>query len=176
MTIRGLSDAAGVSNGAIYNAFGSRDGLLAAVWAREASRFLDFQRDAVETSLFTAGSTDAVVAAATAPATYAASDELGAQLLLAVTLDDLVTPDLAESRRHELVELQRTLTALLTRLAHEHWGRDDRSAVTVIKYCVVDLPAALLLRADSVADPLAVHTLELAVRGVVSEPPPAPRP
>ncbi len=139
VTIRGLSDAAGVSNGAIYNAFGSRDGLLAAVWAREASKFLEFQRDVAEEGLATAGSTEAVVAAALAPSAYAESDALGAQLLLAVTLDDLVTPDLAEPQRQELAGLRRTLTSLLEWLAHEQWGREDHSALTMVEYCVVDL-------------------------------------
>lgn len=174
MTIRGLSDAAGVSNGAIYNAFGSRDGLLAAVWAREAAKFLEFQRHAAENGLVTAGSTEAVVAAALAPAAYAKGDELGAHLLLAVTLDDLATLDLAEPQRHELAGLRRALTSLLTWLAHEQWGREDHTAVTMVGYCVVDLPGALLLGLDRVSDPLAVRALELAVRGIVSEPPPAP--
>ena len=40
LTIRSLSVAAGVSNGAIYHAFGSRGRLLAAAWIREADSFL----------------------------------------------------------------------------------------------------------------------------------------
>ena len=47
LTIRALSSASGASNGAVYHAFGSRDGLLARVWAEEAGRFLTFQRDRV---------------------------------------------------------------------------------------------------------------------------------
>ena len=47
LTIRALSAASGASNGAVYHAFGSRDGLLARVWAEEAGRFLTFQRDRV---------------------------------------------------------------------------------------------------------------------------------
>ncbi|WP_407445340.1 TetR/AcrR family transcriptional regulator [Rhodococcus sp. (in: high G+C Gram-positive bacteria)] len=174
VTIRALSDVSGASNGAIYNAFGSRDGLLASVWAREATRFLEFQRDIADRALTASGPTEAIVAAALAPATYAERDDLGAQLLLAVTLDDLGTPDLAESQRDRLAGLRRTLTSLLTVLAIEQWGRKDATALTLVKYCVVDLPGALLLGSGNVSDPLARHALALAVRGIVSESPPAP--
>lgn len=174
VTIRALSDVSGVSNGAIYNAFGSRDGLLAAAWTREATKFLEFQREVAEKSLAAAGSTEAIVAAALAPAAYAARADLGAQLLLAVTLDDLATPDLTEPQRDRLTELRRSLTTLLTMLAAEQWSRRDRTAITLIKYCVVDLPGALLLGTDNVTDPVAVHALEQAVRGIVSVVPPPP--
>ena len=46
LTIRSLSSASGVSNGAIYNAFGARGSVLAAVWIREADSFILFQREA----------------------------------------------------------------------------------------------------------------------------------
>jgi hypothetical protein len=45
--------------------------------------------------------------------------------------------------------------------------------VTIVRYCVVTLPGALLLRGDDVNDPLALHALERAVRGIASSPPPA---
>ena len=51
VTIRALSVETGASNGAIYHAFGSRDGLLVRVWSREAERFLAVQSDAVDTAL-----------------------------------------------------------------------------------------------------------------------------
>ncbi|NLE79932.1 MAG: helix-turn-helix transcriptional regulator [Rhodococcus sp.] len=175
VTIRALSDASGASNGAIYNAFGSRDGLLAATWAREATKFVDFQRAAVDEILTTNGlAADAVVAAALAPASYAAQADLGAQLLLAVKPDDLATPDLTESQRRELSGLRRSLSTLIALLAAEQWNRQDTAALTFIKYCIVELPSALLLKAANVTDPLAARALEQAVRGVVSAPPPAP--
>ena len=40
VTIRGVSERAGISNGAIYHAFGSRGGLVGRAWVRAARRFL----------------------------------------------------------------------------------------------------------------------------------------
>ena len=48
VTIRAVSDLAGVSNGAIYHAFGSRGGLVGRAWIRGARRFLAMQRQAVD--------------------------------------------------------------------------------------------------------------------------------
>ncbi|UYP20883.1 TetR/AcrR family transcriptional regulator [Rhodococcus sp. Z13] len=173
VTIRALSSASGVSNGAIYNAFTSRDGLLAAVWTREAAHFLDFQYAAVDRARAEDGSAaDTVVAAALAPARYAASNERAAHLLLAVRPDDLVTPELTDEQRHELLELRKVLGELIVRLADAQWGRRDRNAVTLIRYCIVELPGALLLRGGGLLDPVAHHALEHAVRGIVSAPPP----
>lgn len=178
VTIRALASESGVSNGAIYHAFGSRDGLLARVWCREAQRFLELQRAAVESVLDGGGpvadaAVAAVVAAALAPTAYAEHDEAGARLLLATTGDELADRDLAPAERAELRRLRRQLTRLITDLADRQWGRTDAAALTTIRYCVVDLPAALLLARRGLTDPVARHALELAVRGVVSEPPPS---
>lgn len=175
VTIRALSAVSGVSNGAIYNAFGSRDGLLASVWTREADLFLAYQRDRVDRAITSgAGPVDAAVEAALAPAAYATQDDHGARLLLAVTLDDLLTPDLDETNRQQLTRLRSDLAALIERLSGELWGRTDRAAIATVTYCVVNLPGALLLKPAKVTDPLARHVLEHAVRGVLATPPPAP--
>lgn len=174
VTIRGLASQSGVSNGAIYHAFGSRDGLLARVWSREAQRFLELQRAAVAAVLDAGGPVaDAVVAAALAPTAYAEHDEPGARLLLTTTGDELTDRDLVASERAELRRLRRELTGLVTDLSSRQWGRTDRAAVASMKYCVVDLPGALLLAPARLADTVARHALELAVRGILSEPPPA---
>lgn len=173
LTIRALSARSGVSNGAIYNAFGSRDNLLARVWAREAERFLDYQQSVVTTAL-RVGAPDAVVAAAMAPADYARRDPQGARLLLAVTGESLAVPGLADGERDRLRALRRAVADLITTLSHEVWHRADMPATTLIKYCVVDLPSALLLVGPQPADATARHALELAVRGILSEEPPAP--
>lgn len=173
VTIRALSVATGASNGAIYHAFGSRDGLLVRVWSREAERFLAVQADAVDTALAGGDARDAVVAAALAPAAYAARDAAGARLLLAVRADDLAA-DVGEAERREVRELRRRLTALVTRLAVEVWGSEEPPATTLVAWCVVDLPSALLLAGDRVTDPLAHLALERAVRGVLAGPPRLP--
>lgn len=176
LTIRALSSASGASNGAVYHAFGSRDGLLARVWAEEAGRFLAFQRDRVAEAMGEGEATAALVAAALAPAAYAKDDEDGARLLLAATVDDLLTSELDEEGRPQLLQLQKELGVLLVELASALWERGDRAAVTVVRHCVVTLPGALLLKADRITDPLAQHSLEHAVRGIAAAPPAGPTP
>ncbi|WP_156519289.1 helix-turn-helix domain-containing protein, partial [Rhodococcus sp. EPR-134] len=48
VTVRAVSDATGVSNGAIYHAFGSRSGLVGSAWLRAARRFLALQQSRVD--------------------------------------------------------------------------------------------------------------------------------
>lgn len=173
LTIRRLSSEAGVSNGALYNAFGSRDGLLTRVWCREADQFLAFQRTAVANAL--RGDRpiqDAVVAASLASAEYSKHDEQGARLLLSVTFDDLLGAEPAPEQRDELLRLRRSVNDLITDLSTRLWGRTDRSALTCVRYCVVDLPSALLLAPSKPTDPLARHALERAVRGILTIQPP----
>jgi AcrR family transcriptional regulator len=172
VTIRGLSAASGASNGAIYHAFGSRDGLLASVWSREADAFLAFQRAQVDAALESGGAVDGLVAAALTPASYAEAQRDGARLLLAADVDDLLTDDLPEEARQELHRLRKELGALLVDLAVALWDRHDAAAVTTARYCVVDLPGALLLRSAEPTDPLARHALERAVRGIAAQAPP----
>lgn len=172
LTIRALSASCGMSNGAIYHAFGSRDGLLARTWAREAARFLTHQRAAVSDVLAAGGTaTEAVVAAACAPATYASDDEDGARLLLSVRPDDLVTPNLSAEQVEELAQLRRDVETLVRELAERLWGRTDRDVRATIRHCLVGLPSALLLEPGRVRQPLAREVLTRAVRGVVSIPP-----
>ncbi len=172
VTIRALSAVSGASNGAVYHAFGSRDGLLARVWAREAEGFLAFQRDAVTKAMAGGNPTDGLVAAALAPARYAESDPASARLLLSANVDDLMTAELTDDGRAKLRQRQRELGKLLVELASALWGRHDAAAVTTVRYCVVNLPGTLLLRSKRVNDPVAHHALELAVRGIATEQPP----
>lgn len=167
VTVRALSARSGVSNGALYHAFGSRDGLLARVWAREAVRFLAFQEGEVEAALARESAEDAVVAAALATAGYARHDEAGARLLLSVSGDALASSELSEEQAGELTRLRRELGRLIVRLARALWDREDTAALTLVRYCVVDLPSALLLSRSRLSDPVARHALEAAVRGIV---------
>lgn len=174
LTIRALSARSGVSNGAIYNAFGSRDNLLARVWAREADAFLAFQREAVERAVAGGTPQDAVVAAALASASYARTNEEAARLLLAVPIGDIVNADLGPTER-SLIQAQRALLwELIVDLSERLWGRSDGPATTLVTYCLVDLPGKLLLSPARPNDPLAVHAVEQAVRGITGVSPPAP--
>lgn len=173
LTIRALSNASGASNGAIYHAFGSRDALLARVWAREADAFLTFQRSLVTRALAEASAQDAVIAAALAPADYARSHADAAHVLTGVQADDLMHADLAEPEQAELVRLRSVVGDLVVDLAEQLWHRTDRTATSLIKICVVDLPGKLLLSRGQLSDPVARHALTHAVRGITGSAPPA---
>lgn len=169
LTIRALSARAGVGNGALYNAFGSRDNLRARVWAREARAFLGYQRALVEA---VDDAQEAVLAAALSLASYAATNEEASRLLLAVEAKDLINGELGDAERAELDRLRTALGDLIVELAGRLWNRTDRAAVLLIKLCLVELPGTLLLSRRRVDDPLAQHALREAVRGITGAPPP----
>lgn len=185
--MRRLAAAAGVSNGAIYHAFGSLAVLQGRMWLRAATDFLDLQAQLIDDTLSrgpeTVGDTAvcAVVAAADAPAQFAHRRPAAARMLLTVRREQLLGPELPTDLADALIGLDRRLVSeVLCRLAWALWGRRDGPGVEVITTCVVDLPTALLRRA--VTDPAADGTaqisaetrerLEAAVRGVLSRPPP----
>ncbi|GAA4158099.1 helix-turn-helix domain-containing protein [Actinomadura keratinilytica] len=189
VTIRGLAAAAGVSNGAIYHAFGSLPALLGRVWLRAAGDFLDLQETAVREAAKSAeppagAAVDAVVAAADAPAAFALRRPAAARMLMSVDRERLLGPELPDELAADLLALDRRLLDLLKRLARGLWGRADAAAVEVVTLCVVDLPTAAFRRALTapVADEAAVaatpigadtrRRLEAAVRAVLAIPPP----
>lgn len=151
VTVRALSDLTGVSNGAIYHAFGSRAGLVGRAWLRAARRFLDLQRDMVEAALAggdpSEAAADAVVAAADAPAQFVLDHPSSGRFLLTVRRSELLgSADLPVDVAAELQDLDHGLTDLFVKLSRALWSRADRAAVDVIRDCVVELPNALLLR------------------------------
>lgn len=173
VTVRALAEVTGVSNGAIYHAFGSRAGLLGRVWLRAATRFLAVQSDAVDAALHP-GQTpetavDAIIAAADAPAAFALVSPQQGHFLLTVRRGELLgDSDIPADIADELRILDTRLTRLFITLSTAMWGRSDRESVAVIKDCVVELPTALLLRGRRDPDPATRARLAAAVRGVLS--------
>ncbi|MGU3584220.1 TetR/AcrR family transcriptional regulator [Rhodococcus sp. C26F] len=179
VTVRALSETTSVSNGAIYHAFGSRAGLMGHVWLRAARRFLDLQRDAVDRALATGSAPqnaiEAVVTAADAPAEYSIRYPVSGHFLLAVRRADVLgSGDAPNDVATQLNALDDALTALFVRLARGVWNRADREAVAVIRDCVVELPAALLLRGRRDPTPAVRDRLAAAVRAVLALTPPDP--
>jgi AcrR family transcriptional regulator len=166
VTVRGLAAAAGVPNGTIYHAFGSLSAVLAQVWLRAATAFLDLQTSLVDAAVTPA---DAVVAAADTPAVFASLRPAGARMLLRVKADRLFGPELPDELAEALHALDKRLVALLVRLARQVWDRGDGLAVEVITTCVVDLPTAFFRR--DITDPLVRERLAAAVRAVLTVPP-----
>jgi AcrR family transcriptional regulator len=175
VTIRAISAAVGVSNGALYHTFRSRSGLMGRAWLRAGWRFLAVQNDLVDKALSTTGPQApvvAVVAAADAPAVFAEQYPDSSKVLLTVSREELLDSDLPDDIAIELGDLDRLLVGLLIRLAVNLWDRKDARAVDTITTCIVDLPTAILLRRDRLANPTAREHLRASVRAVLDVGPP----
>jgi AcrR family transcriptional regulator len=180
VTIRAISAAVGVSNGALYHTFGSRMGLLARAWLRAGHRFLDAQTALVNEALSAPGTqagVEAVVAAADAPAVFAEQYPNSSMLLLTVRRDELLDPDLPDEIASEIRDLEAMLVGLMIRLAVSVWDRKDAAAVDTITMCIVDLPTAILLHRGRLHSKTAREQLRAAVKAVLDiGPPPRTKP
>lgn len=184
-TVRALAAASGVSNGAIYHAFGSLPVLLGRVWLRAAGDFLDLQAELVDAVRGSGpeAAVAAVVAAASAPAVFADRRPAAARMLMEVRREQLLGPEVPPEPAEAMLALDERVSAMLTRLARALWGRADGPSVAVMTMCVVDLPTALFRRAltgptptgGPVVGPDNRERLEAAVRAVLTLPPPPPR-
>lgn len=175
VTTRAISAAIGVSNGALYHTFGSRAGLMGRAWLRAGRRFLTVQNALVDQALSEAGpraAVAAVVAAAEAPAVFAEQYPDSSKLLLTVRREELLDADLPDEIATDLSDLDRLLVGLMIRLAVNLWHRKDARAVDAITTCIVDLPTAILLRRDRLANTTAREHLRASVRAVLDVGPP----
>ncbi|OBF92837.1 TetR family transcriptional regulator [Mycobacterium sp. 852002-51163_SCH5372311] len=172
VTVRAISAAVGVSNGALYHTFGSRTGLLARAWLRAGRRFLEAQTTSVATA---PTGVQAVLAAADTPAVFAEQYPNSGRLLLTVPRDELLNADLPDEIATEIRDLEKTLIGLMIRLAVSVWDRKDAAAVDTITTCIVDLPTAILLRRDRLRSKTAREQLRATVTAVLDVGPPPER-
>lgn len=172
VTIRAISSATGMSNGAVYHTFGSRAGVVGRAWLRAGRRFLAVQTESIDAA---GDGIAAVVAAAEAPAVFAEQYPHSSQLLWTVRRDELLGPDTPADIADELRDLDRLLVASMIRLARAVWDRKDAAAVDLITTCIVDLPTAILLQRNRINDPGARERLRAAVRAVLDVGAPAKR-
>ncbi|ORA58643.1 TetR/AcrR family transcriptional regulator [Mycobacteroides franklinii] len=179
VTVRAVSQATGVSNGAIYHAFGSRGGMVGRAWLRAAQRFLDMQRAAVDGAFdagesIAAAAVNAVVAAADTPAVFSERYPDSSRLVLSVRREDVLGSDVPEDVSRAMAAVDSVLVGLFIRLSQALWDREDGRAVQVIEDCIVGLPSGLLLRGRRPPDAATRSRLEAAVRAILSlDPPPA---
>ncbi|GAA3232449.1 TetR/AcrR family transcriptional regulator [Nonomuraea helvata] len=147
-TVRALAAASGVSNGAIYHAFGSLPVLLGRLWLRAAGDFLDLQTELVDAvhGGDREAAVEAVVAAASTPAVFADRRPAAARMLITVRRDQLLGPEVPQELAEAMFALEKRLVALLTRLSRALWDRADGTSVEVVTLCVVDLPIAVFRR------------------------------
>lgn len=137
-SIAAIARDSGAPIGTLYHRFGSRDGILAAVWLRAIERFqaraLDGAR--IEDPL------ESAMAMARAAVEFAIEHPLDAELLLAVRRRDLVDEALPE----RLDEMNAPLQDALARVARARFGRADARTVDRVARAVVDLPAGAVRR------------------------------
>ncbi len=170
VTVRAVAAATGVSNGALYHTFQSRQVVLARTWLRAAHRFLALQSADIDRAVAATDPEtrlDAVLDAAQAPARLAEQHPDSARLLLLVDRAELLAGDIAPALAQEIADTEKALVTALNRLSRALWGRADRRGVATVTTCLVDLPTALLLRRDRLTDPLARAQLRAAVRAVL---------
>ena len=172
VTIRAVSAAVGVSNGALYHTFESRSGLMGRAWIRAARRFFTMQHDLVDQALADGDPQAAVVAAADAPVAFADRYPDSSKLLWLVSREELLDSDLPDDVAAELHDLHRSLIDLMIRLADKLWDRRDARAVDTITTCIVDLPTSIVLRRDRLANPTAREHVRVSVRAVLDVGPP----
>jgi len=164
VTIRAVSERAGISNGAIYHAFGSRGGLVGRAWVRAARRFLTLQRQAVDAE---DEPVRAVIAAADAPAVFSEQYPSSTRLVFEISRDELIGEAPAEVQA-ELSALDSDLRDMLIRLSIAMWDRKDAASVAVIEDCVVGLPTGLMLRRPMPPTADTRHRLAAAVQAILS--------
>ena len=163
VTIRAVSERAGISNGAIYHAFGSRGGLVGRAWVRAARRFLTFS-----------GRPSKPKTSPSAPSSprptrppCSASSTRSSTRLVSISRDELIGEAPAEVQA-ELSALDSDLRDMLIRLSIAMWDRKDAASVAVIEDCVVGLPTGLMLRRPMPPTADTRHRLAAAVQAILS--------
>lgn len=164
VTIRAVAERAGISNGAIYHAFGSRGGLVGRAWVRAAQRFLALQKQVVDAET---EPVRAIIAAADAPAVFSEQYPSSARLILGIPREELIG-DAPPEVQAELRALDTDLRDLLIRLSLAMFDRKDAASVAVIEDCVVGLPTGLMLRRPMPPTPDTRRRLAAAVEAILS--------
>ena len=133
VTIRAISAATGVSNGAVYHGFGSRGALLGRAWLRAGRRFLKAQASLIDHALTSSGpqaAVDGVVAAADTPVVFAEKYPNSSALLWTVRREELLDDELPDEIATELKDLDALLIDVMIRLSLRMWDRKDAGAST----------------------------------------------
>lgn len=135
-TIERIADAAGAPSGTLYHRFGSREGVLVALWARAVR---NFQAGFVSAATRGEDPAEAAVAAALWTPEFAIQNPADAALLITVRRTDVVGHSL------ELDVLNAPGARAVTRLARRLYGAGE-DAVERVALAVVDLPYGAVRR------------------------------
>jgi AcrR family transcriptional regulator len=138
--VAAIAEASGAPAGTLYHRFGSRDGVLIAVWLRALDRFQSRVLAVADDSL------DAAVAMAGAAVGFARERPDDARLLVTLSPADLLDgrddADFAEALRQRNAPLIERLRAI----ARELYGTAEARALEAVYRAVVDLPHAAVRR------------------------------
>ena len=137
-SVAAIAQDSGAPVGTLYHRFGTRDGVLVAVWLRALERF---QARALAASRV-ADPLESAVGMARAAVDFAREHPLDAELLLAVRRRDLVDNALPE----KLDEMNAPLQSALVRVARELFGHADARNLDRVTRAVVDLPGGAVRR------------------------------
>lgn len=102
-------------------------------------------------------------------------DASAVRVLLASRPDVLNDASLPAPVAQQLREHRADAAGLIAELATAMWGASDDVATTMMRNCIVDIPARIFMAAGRPNDPLARYVIEHAVRGVLAAGPPADR-
>ncbi|BBX74099.1 TetR/AcrR family transcriptional regulator [Mycobacterium shinjukuense] len=174
LTIRALTKACGVSNGAIYRTFDSRAGLVGRAWIRAERRFLQLLTRLVDDAWRhpSGDPLDAVHAAAETSLLYPQLYPASSALLMALRRAEVMSQPMPREVADQLHALQRELADMMAQLATGLWDRRDAGAVDLIATCIVDLPKWIAPRAQRYGMPRVRDYLRAAVRSVLAVGPP----
>lgn len=143
-SVAAIAGASGAPVGTLYHRFGSRDGVLAAVWLRALERF---QAAALAADAAHAEDpVEAAVAMAVAALAFATEHPEDARLLLVVRRSDLLDAAPDDKLRERLAAINAPLREAVVRIAHALHGRADARAVEAVTRVVVDLPTSAVRR------------------------------
>jgi AcrR family transcriptional regulator len=136
-SVAAIARASGAPVGTLYHRFGSRDGLLVAVWLRALERF---QEGALSAAGVEPDPLDRAEALARASIEFAARHRDDARLLLAVRREDLLDRAPDDAFRRRLAEINAPLIAELQEIARALFGRADSRSMAAVTRAVVELP------------------------------------
>lgn len=141
-SVAALAKASGAPTGTLYHRFGSRDGVLAAIWVRAVERFLSV-------ALPTEPEADPVergTAMARAAVHFAAEHPEDARLLALVRRSDLLDGEPPAALLERLAALNAPAERALAEIAQALLGRADHRAIEHVVRAVVDLPTTAVRR------------------------------
>ncbi|WP_191499284.1 TetR family transcriptional regulator [Mycobacterium simulans] len=172
LTIRAVARITGVPTAAIYQMYGSREGLIGHAWLRAARRFVELLVALVDDAHTVANPRDEVLAAAETSLIYPRRYPGSGAFRLVVSRYELVDLALPSEVTDQLRCVENEFLEVIARLSVQLWDRQDAQTLEVISACVADLPNRILTRSARYSDGTLREYLRAAVQGILEVGPP----